>query len=281
MFIGNRFSVIAGPTGRGAGSRDASEAITLTPLAASAEPRLGLSLGTCGSDLSPECSPVTSSLAVMAIPLLRAQSTFCLIWALMSACDTHLVLPSALVAHCHGTTVKSCTQPRYRCEYVWLSQRRLLLLASRLAVSGSFLAPASTLPSALKARSSFIPYRCCHCTSVVTSAGFMRMSVPAIDGSQPSPIVQSLSVFQRASGRNTSSTWTLNQFRQCPRWTPLVSHCTRPWPSTIACVWLRFIAIVTTRSSRPSCAYTPISEPLVPPAAPVTSGVKPVPGVPR
>src|SRR4051812_47695369 len=118
MFIGQRFSVVAGPIGRGAGSREASEAMTLIPLALSAGARFGLSTLICGRDLSPECSPVTSSLAVMLIPLPRAQSTFCLICAVMSAWVTHLVLPSALFAHCHGTTEKSWTQPRYRCEYV-------------------------------------------------------------------------------------------------------------------------------------------------------------------
>src|SRR5690349_24861529 len=107
MFIGQRFSVTAGPTGREVGSRDASEAMTLTPLPLRAGARFGLSTLICGSDLRPECSPVTSSLAVRLIPLPRAQSTFCLIWVLMSAWVTQLVLPSAFVAHRHGTTVKS------------------------------------------------------------------------------------------------------------------------------------------------------------------------------
>src|SRR5262249_8611441 len=149
------------------------------------------------------------------------------------ACDTHAGWPYPSVAHCHGTTAKFCTQPRNWCEYVWLSQRNLALLASRLVVSGSP-APASTLPSPLNARSSFSFCWSCQATSFVTSSGVIRIVVlyGYAAGSratlQLSPTVQLASLCQRSSGRKTSSTCTLNQFRQCPRWTPLVSHWTRP-----------------------------------------------------
>src|SRR3954466_11692082 len=112
MFIGNRGTVVALPTGRAVCSREASEATYLTPLALSAGARFGLSAGICGRVLRPECSPVTSSLASSGRPLDLAQSTFCLICAEMSACDTHCVWPAAVV-QVHGTTVKSWTQPRY------------------------------------------------------------------------------------------------------------------------------------------------------------------------
>src|SRR6185369_3797575 len=116
MFIGQRRSVTAGPTGRDVGSREASEAMTFTPVAVSAGARLGLSAAICGSDLRPECSPVTNSVASMAIPLLRAQVTLSRICAVMSACDTQAVEPYPSVPHCHGETAKSCTQPTYWCE---------------------------------------------------------------------------------------------------------------------------------------------------------------------
>src|SRR6185312_15379360 len=131
MFIGQRRSVTAGPTGRDVGSREASEAMTFTPVADSAGARLGLSVGICGSDARPECSPVTTSLAVIGMPLLLAQVTFLVIAVVMSAWLTHWVWPP-LVAHCHGVTVKSCTQPRYGWSYVWLMNRNWPLFATTL-----------------------------------------------------------------------------------------------------------------------------------------------------
>src|SRR5436305_857647 len=123
MFIGWRGTVRAAPTGRGALSRDASEATTVTPAADSAGARFGLSWVTCGSATRPECSPVTSSLALTLMPLPRAQVRLSVTCDWMSAWDTHTGLPEASVWQRHGVTVKSCTQPRYRWLYVWLSQR--------------------------------------------------------------------------------------------------------------------------------------------------------------
>src|SRR5690348_15850066 len=112
MFIGCRGTVRAGPTVRGAVSRDASDARILMPALDRAGARLGLSVGICGSDARPECSPVTTSLAVIGRPLFLAQVTFLVIAVVMSAWLAHWVCPP-LVAHRHGVTVKSCTQPRY------------------------------------------------------------------------------------------------------------------------------------------------------------------------
>src|SRR5690349_7063188 len=120
MFIGCRGTVRAAPTVRGALSREASDASTLMPVAVSAGARFGLSTGICGRDFSPECSRVTTSLAVIGMPCCWAQVTFWLISDWIVDCGVHWVLPSGLVAQRHGVTVKSCTQPRYRCEYVWL-----------------------------------------------------------------------------------------------------------------------------------------------------------------
>src|SRR5579859_925314 len=116
MFIGCRGTVRAAPTERGAVSREASEAMTVTPVADSAGARFGLSWVTCGSATRPECSPVTSSLALTLIPLLRAQVRLSLICDCTSVRDTHTVCPEASLVHRHGVTVKSCTQPRY----MWL-----------------------------------------------------------------------------------------------------------------------------------------------------------------
>src|SRR3954465_2053926 len=110
MFIGNRGTVVALPTGRAVDSREASEARYFTLFALRAGARFGLSAGICGSDLRPECSPVTSSAASIAMLFDLAQSTFCLICAVMSACETHWSV------HFHGVTLKSCTQPRYGCS---------------------------------------------------------------------------------------------------------------------------------------------------------------------
>src|SRR5690348_8381994 len=116
MFIGCRGTVRAAPTARGEPSREASEARTVTPLADSAVARFGLSWVTWGRATRPECSPVTSSLALTLMPWPRAQVRLSLICDWMSALDTHTVAPDALVWHRHGVTVKSCTQPRY----MWL-----------------------------------------------------------------------------------------------------------------------------------------------------------------
>src|SRR5262245_4576135 len=136
MFIGCRGTVRVEPTVRGAGSREASEPVYLTPVCASAGPKFGLSVGICGSDSSPECSPVTSSARSTLIPLRLAQLTLSSTCAAMSACETHCVAPVVgSVAHRHGCAVKSCTQPRYWWLNVWLTQRNWDRSATSLALS--------------------------------------------------------------------------------------------------------------------------------------------------
>src|SRR5436309_1015617 len=115
MFMGCRGTVMAWPTARGCVSREASDPVYLTPTADSAAAKLGLSVGICGRDLRPECSPLTRSRASRLIPLPLAQFTLSLTCAVIWACDTHWMAPVVgSVAQRHGVTEKSCTQPRYR-----------------------------------------------------------------------------------------------------------------------------------------------------------------------
>src|SRR5690349_10562999 len=114
MFIGCRGTVRAGPTVRGSGSRDASEARNVTPVACRAGARFGLSAGISGSERSPECSPVTSSRLSTVTFFERAQSRFWVISDVISACDAYCTVPvDGWVAQRHGTTLTSLTQPRY------------------------------------------------------------------------------------------------------------------------------------------------------------------------
>src|SRR3954454_602431 len=112
MFIGYRGTVRALPIARCASSRDASEAMKEIPLVCSAPARFGLSTVICGSDLSPECSPVTNSAGFSVTPLAVAHAVFWLISLLISAAEAYWIAPLALVWHCHGTTAKFWMHPR-------------------------------------------------------------------------------------------------------------------------------------------------------------------------
>lgn len=123
MFIGWRGTVRALPTRRTSVSREASAAIHWTPLRRKAIGRFGLSTGICGKDFSPECSPVTSSLARTDRPLALPHVRFLTICFSMTSAETHFVPPLGVVAHRHGSVDQSWTHPRYGWDQVWLRKR--------------------------------------------------------------------------------------------------------------------------------------------------------------
>ncbi len=95
MFIGCRGTVVAAPTARGVGlpggvGGDASR----MPAAASAGARNGLSVGCCGRLLSPECSPVTSSVRSKSVsPRAVAQAALSATCAVRNSCEAQYVPP--------------------------------------------------------------------------------------------------------------------------------------------------------------------------------------------
>src|SRR5664280_3857733 len=99
-------------------------------------------------------------------------------------------------------------QPRNSCVYVWLIQVNWLAVAGAVNASASGATPAlsifhRSLPPPLKTMSSLKPLVCCQATSLVTSAGVIRMSGVVVVGSMhPSPGVQWPVALHRLSARN-------------------------------------------------------------------------------
>src|SRR5690242_15172537 len=140
MFIGCRGTVaVVAPTARLSVSREASDAVQVTPSAASAGARNGLSFGCCGSVARPLCSPVTSTDGSNpGRALVCAQVMLSPIADVRYACEAYQT-PSGPAACATSGSNRGCSvaevaqcqvpvtaagaiwmQPRNGCVYVWL-----------------------------------------------------------------------------------------------------------------------------------------------------------------